>query len=464
LISEFPTALEIAAEIRSGRLSALAVAEAAIERAGAVNPRINAFTTFTFERARAEARSVDRAVAEGRDPGPLAGAPYVVKNLFDLAGVVTVAGSKISRDDPPAAEDATIVGRLARAGAVCLGAVNMGEYAYDFTTENSHYGATRNPRDLSRSAGGSSGGSAAAVASGIVPFALGTDTNGSIRVPSSFCGIWGLKPTYGRLPRSGAFLFAESLDHVGPLARSVADLAASYDAMQGPDPRDPACAARAIDPVSGGADRGGDPLRCMRLKGYFEANASPEALDAVGRVAAALRAKGAVELPTPELARAAAYLITASEGGHRHLSRLRARAADFDPGTRDRFIAGALAPAGWLLQAQKFRALWRDQVREVFGGADILLAPATPMSATELGQEMMAPAGVGLPVRANLGLFTQPISFIGLPVIAAPVHTPGRLPIGVQLIAAPWREDALFRAARILESEGVCSAPPAVLP
>jgi len=139
LISEFPTALEIAAEIRSGRLSALAVAEAAIERAGAVNPRINAFTTFTFERARAEARSVDRAVAEGRDPGPLAGAPYVVKNLFDLAGVVTVAGSKISRDDPPAAEDATIVGRLARAGAVCLGAVNMGEYAYDFTTENSHY-------------------------------------------------------------------------------------------------------------------------------------------------------------------------------------------------------------------------------------------------------------------------------------------------------------------------------------
>ncbi len=457
---EFPSALEIAAGVRSGRFSALALTEASLDRARALNARVNAFTTFTEDRARAEAAAVDRAVAEGRDPGPLAGAPYAVKNLFDLAGVVTVAGSKISREDPPAAEDATLVKRLRRAGAVCLGAANMGEYAYDFTTENTHYGATRNPRELGRSAGGSSGGSAAAVAAGMVPFSLGSDTNGSIRVPASFCGIWGLKPTYGRLSRAGAFLFVESLDHVGPFARSVGDLAAAYDAMQGPDPLDPACAARAVEAVSA-ADPGGPPLRCVKLGGYFEAGASAEVAEAVAKVAAALGAAATLELPTPGIARAAAYTITAAEGGHRHLVRLRTRAADFDPGTRDRFIAGALAPAGWLLQAQKFRALWRDQVREIFRGADILIAPATPVSATEIGQEMMNLGGTSLLVRANLGIYTQPISFIGLPVIAAPVHAPGRMPVGVQLVAAPWREDALFRAARILEREGVCTAPAA---
>jgi AtzE family amidohydrolase len=462
MTAEAPDALGLAADVRAGRRSALEIAEAALARAGALNPKLNVFTTITAERARAEARAVDAAMAVGRDPGPLAGAPYVVKNLFDLKGEVTVAGSKISREDPPAAADATLVDRLRRAGAVCLGAVNMGEYAYDFTTENSHYGPTRNPRDLARSAGGSSGGSAAAVAAGIVPLALGTDTNGSIRVPASFCGIWGLKPTYGRLPRTGAFLFVESLDHVGPFARSVADLAAVYDALQGPDPRDPVCSGRPAEPVSGRGEAA--PLRCARLGGYFEANAAPEALAAVERVAAALGAVRKVELPLPAIARAAAYTLTAAEGGHRHLARLRSRAADFDPGTRDRFIAGALLPAGWVLQAQKFRAAWRHEVRAAFAEADVLLAPATPVCATELGQQMMSPGGASLPVRANLGLFTQPISFVGLPVIAAPVPAPGRLPIGVQLIAAPWNEAALFQAARTLERAGVCAAPPADVP
>jgi 1-carboxybiuret hydrolase len=462
-VSASATASDIRKSIASGASSASAIVEAALARIDAHNAALGAFTDVTADRARKKAAEIDASRSRGEEPGPLAGVPFAVKNLFDVAGLPTRAGSKINRDHPPSTLDATLVQRMEAAGAVLVGAVNMGEYAYDFTTENGHYGATRNPRDLRRSAGGSSGGSAAAVASGIVPIALGTDTNGSIRVPSSFCGIWGLKPTYGRLSRAGAFLFVESLDHVGPFARSVSDLAASYNAMQGPDFRDPACANRASEPVSAG---GGDApsLRCARLGGYFNSNASPEALEAVDRIAAALGSRGAVELPTPGLARSAAYIITAAEGGHRHLSRLRARAADFDPGTRDRFIAGALTPAGWLLQAQKFRAQWRDQVRSLFGDADILIAPATPVSATELGQEMMTLAGTSLPVRANLGLFTQPISFIGLPVIAAPVHIPGRMPIGVQLIAAPWCEAALFRAARILERDGVCAAPAAALP
>src|SRR5208283_1501965 len=178
--------------------------------------------------------------ARGASLGPLAGAPFAVKNLYDIEGLPTRAGSKINRDRAPAGADATLVARLEAAGGVLVGALNMGEYAYDFTGQNAHYGPSRNPHDLGHMTGGSSGGSAAAVAGGLVPIALGSDTNGSIRVPSSFCGVFGLKPTYGRLSRAGAFPFVSSLDHLGPFARSVADLALTYDAMLGRDPTDPA--------------------------------------------------------------------------------------------------------------------------------------------------------------------------------------------------------------------------------
>lgn len=460
------SATDIAAAVRARRVTAAAVTELALSQVAATHGAINAFTLVTAERARAEAAAVDAAVASGRDPGPLAGAPYAVKNLFDLAGCVTVAGSKINRTDPPAAEDATCVERLRRAGAVCLGALNMGEYAYDFVTDNAHDGSTHNPHDLARSAGGSSGGCGAAVAAGVVPFSIGTDTNGSIRVPSSFCGIWGLKPTYGRLSRAGSFPFVDSLDHIGPLARSVADLAAAYDAMQGPDPRDHACAVRPPEPAGPELEAGLGGLRIATLGGYFEKNCPPQARSAVAAVAHALGLSGGgprVELPQAGLARASAFLITATEAGSLHLGRARTRAADFDPKIRDRYLAGALTPSAWYLHAQKFRAWFRAQVREVFRDVDVLLAPATPVPATLLGQEMMSLEGVEMPVRPNLGLFTQPISFIGLPVVAAPVHGAGPQPIGVQLIAAPWREAALLRVARVLEASGVCTAPVARL-
>lgn len=460
------SAAEIAAAVRQRSVSARAVTELALAQVGATHADLNAFTLVTAERARAEAAAVDDAVAAGRDPGPLAGAPYAVKNLFDLAGCVTVAGSKINRERPPAAEDAACVERLRRAGAVCLGALNMGEYAYDFLTDNAHDGSTRNPHDFARSAGGSSGGCGAAVAAGLVPFSIGTDTNGSIRVPSSFCGIWGLKPTYGRLSRAGSFPFVDSLDHIGPFARTVADLAAAYDAMQGPDPRDAACAFRPPEPAGPGIAAGIEGLRIATLGGYFEAQCPPQARSAVAVVARALGVSAGgrrVELPQAGLARAAAFLITATEGGALHLGRTRTRAGDFDPKLRDRFIAGALTPSAWYVHAQKFRAWFRAQVREVFREVDVLLAPATPIPAPFLGQETMSLEGVEMPVRANLGLFTQPISFIGLPVVAAPVHTAGPQPIGVQLIAAPWREATLLRVARVLEAAGVCTAPVARL-
>ncbi len=457
------TALEVAAAVRIGRISARVVAEDALERIAGTHDRINAFTTVTSARALAEADAVDAALAAGRDPGPLAGATYAVKNLFDLTGVVTVAGSKINRDLPPAVVDATAVTRLKAAGAVCLGALNMGEYAYDFVTENAHDGPTRNPHDQSRSAGGSSGGSGAAVAAGLVSFTLGTDTNGSIRVPSSFCGTWGLKPTYGRISRGGSFPFVDSLDCIGPLARSVADLAATYDAIQGRDPRDHACSPRPSSPASPSLEDGVGNLRVAVLAGYFFNGGDPQVHAAVAAVAAGLAATREIEIPEVAVARSAAFLITAAESGRLHLGNLKTRADDFDPAVRDRLLAGALLPSAWYLQAQNFRKWFRERMLELFRDVDVLLAPATPVSATRIGQQEMTLDGQTMLVRPNLGMYTQPISFVGLPVVAAPVQTVGPMPVAVQLIAAPWREVELLRVARVLEQRGICSAPAAPL-
>ncbi len=449
----------LAAAIRSGALRAREVTERFLARIAQTHGALNAFTHVTAERARAEADGVDATVAAGRDPGPLAGVPFTVKNLFDLEGVVTVAGSRINRDDPPAARDATAVARLRAAGAVCLGAVNMGEYAYDFVTINAHDGATRNPRDPGRSAGGSSGGSGASVAAGLCALSLGTDTNGSIRVPSSFCGVWGFKPTFGRLSRAGVFPFVDSLDSIGVLARSVADLAAAYDAVLGADPRDPVLTPREARPIGAGFEAGAGALRVGVLGGHFGSGGAAEVHAAVARVAEALGATRVVEFPEAALARSAAYLITCVEGGVLHRERLRLRAADFDPNARERLLAGALAPAAWYVHAQKFRSWWRERVAAVFREVDVLLAPATPIAAPALDQETLTFDGRELPLRPHLGVFTQPVTLVGLPVVVAPVHGHGPLPVGVQLIGAPFAEEGLLRIARVLERAGVCAAP-----
>ena len=306
--------------------------------------------------------------------------------------------------------------------------------------------------------GGSSGGSGGAVAGGLVPLALGSDTNGSIRVPSSLCGLFGLKPTYGRLSRARTFPFVASLDHLGPLARTTRDLALAYDAMQGPDPEDPICADRPVEPSLPGLERWSDGLRIAVAGGYFRKGAFPEALAAVDRVAKFLGATREIELPEAGRARAAAYLITATEGAALHLDRLRTRAKDFDPAVRDRLIAGAMVPATLVVKAQKFRRWYRDQVLPLFDEVDAILAPATPCTAPAIGQQTFMLDGVELPVRPNLGIYTQPISFIGLPVVAVPVPLEP-MPIAVQIIAAPWREDVALRIAHALEAGGVCNAP-----
>jgi aspartyl-tRNA(Asn)/glutamyl-tRNA(Gln) amidotransferase subunit A len=450
-------ASRIAAAVKGREVSALAVIDAALARIERLNPKLNAFTAVVADRARGKAKAID-AHSGGNMPGPLAGVPFAVKNLFDVKGLATLAGSKINRDNAPAVKDSPLIERLEAAGAVLVGALNMSEYAYDFTGENVHYGPARNPHDLARMTGGSSSGSVAAVAGGLVPLSLGSDTNGSIRVPASHCGIFGLKPTYGRLTRARSFPFVTSLDHVGSFARGVEDLALAYDAMQGRDPEDPVCADRDEEPVALLVRRGADGLRIAIAGGYFRKGAFPEAKEALAHVAAALNAKHEVEIPEAERARAAAYVITASEGAALHLERLRTRARDFDPAVRDRLIAGAMVPAALVVKAQKFRRWYRAQVLKLFDGVDAILAPASPCTAPKIGQQTFVIDGVEMPVRPNLGLYTQPISFIGLPVVAVPVPLKP-LPIGVQIIAAPWREDIALRIAYALESMGVASAP-----
>jgi aspartyl-tRNA(Asn)/glutamyl-tRNA(Gln) amidotransferase subunit A len=443
-------ASEIAAAVREGRASAAAVVGAALARIARLNPALNAFTDVLEKRALARAHAIDQARAKGTPPGTLAGVPFAVKNLFDIAGLATRAGSKINRDRAPATRDATLISRLEAAGGVLVGALNMGEYAYDFTGENVHDGASRNPHDLTRMSGGSSGGSAVAVAGGLTPLSLGSDTNGSIRVPSSFCGIFSLKPTYGRLSRAHTFPFVASLDHVGPLARSARDLALAYDGMQGHDGDDPVCADRPVERVMPLLDRGIEGLGIAAAGGYFRAGAFPEARAALG-------ADAEIELPEAARARAAAYIITASEGAALHLDRLRKRARDFDPAVRDRLIAGAMIPSALVVKAQKFRRWYRARVLEIFANVDAVLAPATPCAAPLIGQKTFLFDGVERPLRANIGVYTQPISFIGLPVVTVPVPLEP-LPVGVQIIAAPWREDVALRIARTLEQMGIVAA------
>ena len=454
---ELASVIETARAVREGRQSALSLIEARLERIEALNPSLNCFIEVFADRARREAAAVDAMVAAGKNPGPLAGIPFGVKDNYNIADRVTTAGSIVNRPLPPAAADAVLLQRLTRAGAVLVGAQNMDEFAYGFTTENAHYGAVRNPLDTARSAGGSSGGSAAAVAAGLCDFSLGTDTNGSIRVPASFCGLFGLKPTFGRLPRTGTFPFVHDLDHLGSFARNMADLALVYDSIQGHDSGDLACDDRAVAPTLASLH---EPFtgRVGILGGWFDELADDQGREAMAMVAKALGASDIVALPGAAAARAAAFLLTCASGANLHFAQLRDRAGDFDPSTRDRLLAGALLPAGPVLQAQRYRTMFREEVMEAFQNHDLLLAPATPCTAPLLGQPTIRVAGQDLPTRPNIGLLTQPLSFIGVPIVAVPVRN-GAMPIAVQLIAPPWREDLALRAAATLERAGIARGP-----
>jgi oxamate carbamoyltransferase len=441
--------------IRQGEISAREVAEQTLQAIEQHNPALNAWTEITGPRMLKEASAVDAQRQRGESLPPLAGIPYAVKNLFDVAGHSTLAGARLFSDRPAAQADAFAIGKLRHAGALLSGMLNMDAYAYGFTTENSHYGPTRNPRDLSRIAGGSSGGSAAAVAAGLVHFSLGTDTNGSIRVPASLCGIFGLKPTFGRLSRSGSHPFVASLDHIGPLARRVEDLALVYDLLQGADPADAFQAVRPPEATLPGLSQGSEGLRCGVLGGFFARWCDEDARAAVATVAAALEAQEEVVMPEAELARSAAFIMTAAEGGNHYLPALRQKPEVFEPNSRERLLAGAMMPGAWYVQAQRFRRHFQQQVLPLFDRFDVLIAPATPCSAITIGQQTLSIQGESLPAKASMGMLTQPISFLGLPVCTVPLATRSGLPIGLQLIARPFNEAAALRAAWTLEQRGI---------
>jgi 1-carboxybiuret hydrolase len=445
----------LAAAIQSRECSAIEITSQTLEAIARNDSTLNCFTSVLRDSALAQAEFIHRKASAGDQIGPLEGVPFAVKNLFDIAGITTIAGSKIHAEKPPATKHATAVARLINSGAVLVGALNMDEYAYGFTTENTHYGPTRNPHDTTRVAGGSSGGSAAAVASGLVPLTLGTDTNGSIRVPAAFCGVFGLKPTYGRISRAGSLLFAESLDHVGPFARSVRDLALCFDLIHGADALDPVCSDRSRESTIASLSKGVDDLRIGVVEDSYFEQGSPEVLRPVLKATEALGVRRGVSIPDLAKARAAAYIITACEGGHLHLPDLCMRPQDFDPVVVDRFLAGALLPATWYQHAQRFRTVFRDRMRELFRTVDVILAPATPCPAITIGQPTIRIGGKDLPSRPNIGIFTQPFSFVGLPIVSVPVFDPGSLPLGVQVIGPAYKEEWVLRVAQQLQQMGI---------
>ncbi len=445
-------AATLANNIRFGLRKARDVIETTLHTLETHDPAYGCVTRLLSERALRAADTIDARIADGEPVGPLAGVPFGVKDLFDVEGIVTTAGSTVLRENAPAVQDAAVVRRLVAAGAIPVATLNMDEFAYGFATENAHYGTTRNPRDPERLAGGSSGGSAAAVAAGMLPLTLGSDTNGSIRVPASLCGVWGLRPTQGRLPLQGVYPFAASFDTIGPFAGTVGDLKLGFEAMDG---------------KAGGEAPDVGALRVARLDGWFGRDLAPGLVDGLDRIMAFFSSTKTVELPEVARARAAAFIITASEGGNLHLPRLRHRAMEYDPATRDRLMAGALLPASPIIQAHRLRNWFRTHMHEAFRDNDILIAPSTVGPAPRIDQPMITVGGKSVSARANLGLFTQPLTLAGFPILAAPLAPDASgaggaeagLPLGVQIIAAPGQEQALFAVGAALERAGVLGYP-----
>jgi aspartyl-tRNA(Asn)/glutamyl-tRNA(Gln) amidotransferase subunit A len=448
---------ETARAVLGGETTARTVVVKALGRIEANNGRINGFSDMTAARATTRAEEVDQAITAGKKLA-LAGVPFAVTSNYDIAGLVTRAGSKIGRSGAPAKAHAVLIERLEAAGAVCLGAVNMSEYGFDFTGENAHDGPVHNPHDANHMAGGAASGAGAVVAAGMVPLTLGADATGGVRIPAALSGVFAIKPTFGRLSRRGIFPLSPSFDGPGILGRSADDLALTYDALQGYDVADPAMVKRPLEAIAGRLERGTAGLRVGIADGQLGGDGDArEAMEAVARALAPTRP---ISLDDIAAARAAVALIVMAESASLHMTRLRERPADFDPEVRDRLMAGALLPSGWIEQAQRFRRLVHDRMLDLFGEIDVLIAPAAPTRAPKLGQKSMVLGGVEMPLRANFGIFTEPLSLSGFPLVTVPILPEGRkLPIGLQVMSAPWREDFALRVGRQLEKADLAKSP-----
>ena len=466
------TARTIAEQVRAGERRATEVVEAALVEIATHDSDLHAFTEVHTASAREAAEAIDAAVAAGNDPGPLAGVPIGVKDNICQRGRVTSCASKILEGwQPP--YDATVVGRLAAAGAVIVGTTNMDEFAMGSSTENSVYGPTRNPADHSRVPGGSSGGSAAAVGAGMVPLSLGSDTGGSIRQPAAFCGVVGVKPTYGAVSRYGLVAFASSLDQIGPFAANVGDAALLLEVISGHDPLDSTSLDAPAPSLVAHLDEGVAGLRVGLCKDLIE-GASPEITAAVAASAELLAAQGAeiVEMSIPELhyGLSAYYLIAPAEAssnlarydGVRYGLRVDAanvaemnaasRTAGFGDEVKRRIMLGTYAlSAGYYdayyAQAQRTRTLIIRAFAEAYASVDLILGATTPTTAFEIGAKVSDPMEMYLS-----DVFTIPTNLAGHPAISVPAGTgAGGLPIGVQLLGPALSEERLLRAAAVIE-------------
>jgi len=424
------TIVEAAGALRAGRVTARQLTEDCLVAAATHNARTNAFIWLDVDRARAAADLVDRERASGVDRGPLHGIPISLKDLIDVAGQVTTAGSRVLGENLATA-DAIVVTRLREAGAVLIGKTNLHEFALGTTSEDSAFGPVRNPHDTTRLAGGSSGGSAAAVATGMGLASVGTDTGGSIRIPAAACGVVGLKPTRGDVPLDGVIPLSYSLDHVGPLAQTVEDAARLWAVLAG---------VPAV-PVTPAATAG---LRLGRLTGYFEAIMSSDVRSAYESALTALEAAGVaverIELEGIEdLARAYVNIVL-PEAAHWHGRFLDTRRQLYSPVVHARIASGRGITAVAYVDAQRTRRILRQVVNEALEGWDALALPTLPILAPTLGSaDVPVPDGAEVvPIRAAMLRHTQLFNMTGHPAVSLPVATNG-LPVGLQLVGR-WRQ------------------------
>ena len=448
---------ELAAEIRDGRVSPLEATDACLDRIGERDGILNSFLTVTADAARADARRLGEELSGGRSPrGPLHGVPLALKDLFLTEGVRTTAGSAILRDWVPD-HDATVVRKLKDAGAVSLGKLGMHEFAFGVTNENDHYGPVRNPCDPSRSPGGSSGGSGAAVADYLCFGSLGTDTGGSIRIPASLCGIVGLKPTYGRVSRHGVLPLCWSLDHVGPMARTVEDAALLLEAIAGADAADPTTLHAPVAPgeFTQPLERGVRGLRLGVPREHFWECVQPGVEAQVRTAIAQLEAQGAeireVSLPTLNVLSLAQSAIILSEATAVHRHYLRERSTEYGSQVRIRLLEGLFISAADYLDAQRARKIIRREFMECLSEVDAFLTPATPITAPRIGEATLRVGEVEMPTSNYLVWNTAAFNLTGLPAISVPCGAVNGLPVGLQIAAGALEEALVLRIARAVE-------------
>jgi aspartyl-tRNA(Asn)/glutamyl-tRNA(Gln) amidotransferase subunit A len=435
------TIAEAAQALRSRRISSVELTQQCLDQIAKLNPVLNAFITVTGDSALARAQELDRELAQGIDRGPLHGIPIAHKDLMCTKGVRTTSGSKIFADFVPD-RDAPVVRKLAEAGTVMVGKAGLHELAYGITSDNPHFGTIRNPRNPEHSPGGSSGGSGVAVATGMAFLATGTDTGGSIRVPASFCGVAGLKPTYGLVDRSGVQPLGLSLDHVGPLARTVDDLRLALDAMSTPARRKPA-------PQSVHKIRVGLP------ENFYFTSTAPEVKAAVHDAAHRAEKLGArvipVRVPDIEALNTAGLVILLSEAAAVHQAELHRR-GDFGTDVLALLDQGSLIPAVDYVNAQRQRKVLLDEFHKLFQDIDGLFTPSTPIPAPRIGQTEITLDGARHNTRILTTRFARGINVLGFPALSIPCGTSTEgLPIGLQIIARPFEDNLALMLGKSLE-------------